>query len=150
VPGPAPKPAHQRRRRTAPAGGEWVELPAELDAPILPPLPRRKEGKWSPRTRDTWEAWRRDPATSQYTAADVRYALDTVYLIEHANRSSQASLHAEIRLRLDGLGLTAKGKRNLRWRVSPPGEVIDFPQTKPKSGRRRERLMRAVDPDEIP
>jgi hypothetical protein len=77
--GPAPKPASQRRRRNVPAGGEWVELPATVEKPILPPLPR---GKWSARTRQTWDAWRRDPATTQYTSADVAYALDTIGLIE--------------------------------------------------------------------
>jgi hypothetical protein len=30
----------------------------------------------------TLAAWRRDPATTQYTLADIAYALDTIRLIE--------------------------------------------------------------------
>jgi hypothetical protein len=132
--GPAPKRPSERRRRNAPAGGEWVELPATVEKPILPSLPR---GKWSARTRQTWDAWRRDPATTQYTPADVAYALDTIRLIE----ARADSLAGEIRLRSDGLGLTAKGKRNLRWRMAEPAEVVELPAS--KGSRRRRHLESA-------
>jgi hypothetical protein len=65
-PGPPPKDAQARRRRNRPAPGEWVDL-FPLEAPVLPELP---EGDWSDDTRKTWEAWRSDPVTAQYTAAD--------------------------------------------------------------------------------
>ena len=132
-PGPAPKQPSQRRRRNAPAGGEWIELPSTVEKPILPPLPRRSKGRWSARTRQTWDAWRRDPATAQYGPADVHYALDTIRLQEECARGRH-SLAGEIRLRMDGLGLTPKGKRNLRWRVAEPGEIVELP-----AGRARHR-----------
>jgi hypothetical protein len=113
TPGPPPKPPHQRRRYNVPAGGEWIELPATVEEPVLPPLPR---GRWSPRTRKTWEAWRQDPATTQYAPADVDYAVQTIQLVELAQAQPTAALFAEVRIRMDGLGLTAKGKRKLRWR----------------------------------
>lgn len=114
----APKPKDQRRNRTPPQRGEWVDL-EPLKSPVLPELPARAEGEeWSARARLAWSAWRADPVTSQYAPADVAYALDAIYLYE-AMTPSTAS---EVRLRMDGLGLTPKGKRDLRWRVSEEAE----------------------------
>lgn len=111
--GTGPAPAETRRRRNEPARGEWVDLPP-LEAPVLPELPELAEGEWSERSRSTWAAWRSDPVTAQWSPADVAYALDAITLYE-AMTPSNAN---EIRLRMDGLGLTPKGKRDLRWRVS--------------------------------
>jgi hypothetical protein len=140
--GPAPKQPSERRRRNVPAGGEWIELPATVEKPILPPLPRRTraEGPWSARTRETWEAWRQDPATTHYTPADVGYALSTIRLVEIAHAQPTAAWLAEIRRRMDGLGLTAKGKRYLRWRVAAPAEVVELPASR---SRRRRHLEAA-------
>jgi len=151
-PGPAPKDPRQRRRANPPAAGEWVDLP-ELTKPVLPPLPRRtkKEGPWSPRTRAMWEAWRRDPATSQFSSGDISYAVETAYLVEDFQRTRKVTLASEIRLRMDGLGLTAKGRRNLRWRFKAEGqdgEVIPI-----AAGRARRRLrdrVAATDPSADP
>lgn len=112
----APKAREQRRNKTKPARGEWVDL-QPLESPVLPELPELAgEQEWSPRSRASWEAWRRDPVTAQWSEADVEYALDTI-LMHHASFMSKAS---EIRLRMDALGLTPKGKRDLRWRL--PGD----------------------------
>ncbi|MEK6327496.1 MAG: hypothetical protein AABM66_08245 [Actinomycetota bacterium] len=138
--GPAPKQPSERRRRNPPAGGEWIELPATVEKPILPPLPRRSKGRWSTVTRATWEAWRIDPATTQYTPADISFALHTIRLVELGHAMPTAALLAEIRLRMDGLGLTAKGKRYLRWRVADPAEVVELARRKP---RKRPHLMAA-------
>lgn len=135
-PGPAPKQPWERRRRNLPAGGEWIELPQTVEKPILPPLPRR-DGPWSTQTRETWDAWRRDPATTQYTPADVAYALQTIRLVELSHAKPTAALLEQIRLRMDALGLTAKGKRYLRWRVAEPAEVVDLPA---RRSRRRRHL----------
>jgi hypothetical protein len=90
TPGPPPKGREQRRRRNAPAGGEWV-----------------------------------DP--TQWTRADTYYALDTLRLIDLNEREPRSSFAGEIRLRMGGLGLTPKGKRNLRWRMAEPAKVLDHP-----------------------
>ena len=123
TPGPPPKGPEHRRRRNVPAGGEWVDL-HPLDEPVLQPLPRREKGAWSARARETWETWRGDPATAQWTAADTHYALATLRLIDLNELEPRTSLASEIRLRLDGLGLTPKGKRNLRWRIAESAEVL--------------------------
>jgi hypothetical protein len=139
-PGPPSKQPWERRRRNAPALGEWIELPASVEKPVLPPLPRRSKGRWSARTRATWNAWRRDPPTTQYTPADVWYAIDTAYLLEQAHTRGTAALFAQVRIRMDGLGLTPKGKRYLRWRVAEPAEVVDLPASR---DRRRRHLEAA-------
>lgn len=108
--GQGPPPKDKRRRGNAPARGEWVDLGALLE-PVLPKLPR---GKWTAATKIAWESWRKDPVTSQYTVADISYALDTIRLHNEMTPSSAN----EVRLRMDALGLTPKGKRDLRWRVS--------------------------------
>jgi hypothetical protein len=145
--GPAPKPAHLRRRRNTPAGGEWVDLP-ELEGPVLPELP---EGNWSEHSVAMWEAWRADRATSQFSSADVGYALATIRIADAYHRGGPASLVGELRLRMDGLGLTPKGKRNLRWRVADAADpVVDSglerSERLSRSMASRRRRLRAVDP----
>ena len=145
MPGPAPKDPRARRRRRTPGGGEWIDL-HELEKPVLPTLPRRTkaEGPWSSRTRAMWNAWRKDPATAQYTPADISYAIETAYLVEQYQRGGKVTLASEIRLRMEGLGLNAKGRRNLRWRIAAPAEVVELHQAHAKP-RRRLRAV-AVDP----
>jgi hypothetical protein len=106
----APKAKEERRNKTPPARGEWVDL-EPLEKPVLPELP---EGEWPAETCAAWEAWRADPVTSQYSVSDVAYALDTIRL--HAAMTPASA--NEVRLRMDALGLTPKGKRDLRWRVA--------------------------------
>ena len=131
--GPAPK--ANRQRRNDPTRGEWVDLPP-LERPILPELPA---GEWSERTQTAWAAWRKDPVTGQYSDADVQAAIDLAYTYEQWVREPSAAIAAEMRQRQDRLGLNPKGKRDLRWRVTEPAEVVEI--TAPK----RERRLRAVE-----
>jgi hypothetical protein len=140
TPGPSPKDARARRRRNAPAGGEWIDL-LPLEKPILQPLD--DDDEWSERARNTWQAWREDPATSQWSPAHIAFATDTLVLVELNEREPSSSLVSEIRLRLTDLGLTPKGRRNLRWR-NAPAEVVEHPTATGHSAARRRRL-RAVD-----
>lgn len=132
MPGPAPKDASQRRRRNEPARGEWVDL-EPLSAPVLPELP---EGEWSPITVMTWAAWRQDPVTAQWSSSDVAYALDTIRLYEQMTPSSAN----EVRIRMDGLGLTPKGKRDLRWRIPASAEVVPLEAARPQRKSAAERM----------
>src|SRR5688572_24525791 len=112
--GNGPAPAETRRRANEPARGDWVTL-LPLEQPVLPVLPKRTkgEGPWPAVTRAAWSAWRKDPVTSQYSVADVAYAIDTIRL--HAEMTAKTA--GEVRLRMDALGLTPKGKRDNRWRI---------------------------------
>ena len=115
--GPAPKPKEQRRNKSAPQRGEWVDL-VPLTEPVLPELPDwpSDSGRcWHPRTLATWSAWRDDPATSQYGPAEIAAAVELAYVHDAFVRGDEKA--AEVRLRMDGLGLTSKGKRDLRWRT---------------------------------
>jgi hypothetical protein len=140
--GPAPKDPAQRRRRNAPARGEWVHL-KPLAKPVLPTLPKRGqyEGPWSARTRDAWAAWRQDPVTGTYSSADIAAAVELAWLFEAAVHGKEKT--SEVRLRMDGLGLTPKGKRDLRLRLlsenDEPAEVIPLKTA-------ALRRLRAVDP----
>ena len=109
--GPAPKPAHQRRRRNVPERGEWVDL-APLAKPVLEPAPR----DWPAGAKELWNAWRADPVTATYSPADV------LALKQLCVRFSELQ-DSEQRLRMDGLGLTPKGKRDLRLRLAPEAEA---------------------------
>lgn len=135
--GRGPAPAETRRRRNEPARGDWVDLPP-LEKPVLEPLPRLEGDElWRPQTMLTWEAWRRDPVTAMWSPADVAHALDTI-LLHNAMTTSGAN---EVRIRMDGLGLTPKGKRDLRWRIGT-AEPVAAPARKPASSasKRRARL----------
>ena len=123
--GPAPK--EGRRRRNVPARGEWVDL-APLEEPVLPSLPPLDGDEvWAASTVGMWEAWRSDPVSGQWSPADVAFALDTIRLHNLGLPSSMS----EIRLRMDSLGLTPKGKRDLRWRIggvkveAPAGRLVE-------------------------
>jgi hypothetical protein len=141
--GPAPKPSEQRRRRNKPERGEWVELPS-LEKPILPELPKRGrgEGRWHPRTVAAWAAWRDDPATTQYGPAEIMAAVELAYI--HHSYCVGDEKASEVRLRMDGLGLTPKGKRDLRWR-SPSESTTAAVENEPEGGKLAEvRRLRAV------
>lgn len=103
--GPAPKPPEQRRRYNQPAQSEWIDLPEELDKPILPAY---RPSFTIP--KEFWELWRKDTITTQYHDVDVAAAVDL---------AKQWALlpPAEQRLRYTALGVTPAGRRSLRWRT---------------------------------
>lgn len=118
--GMGPAPAESRRRSNVPARGEWVDLPP-LEAPVLEEL---AGGEWSVEALELWAAWRADPVTAEWSVADVAYARATIRMVSGGRTAPN-----EIRLRMDGLGLTPKGKRDLRWRV---GGAVEAVKPKPR------------------
>ncbi len=133
--GPAPKLPEQRSGRAVPTRGEWQDLPP-LTKPLLPCLPRRSkdEGPWSHRTRQAWESWRADWATGIYGKAEIGQAVHVAYLFEDAVRSHRMpSMWAEVRQWLDRLGLTMKGKRDLRLRLADTTAAKPAQRTAKKS-----------------
>jgi hypothetical protein len=112
--GPAPKAFEQRRNHHEPLRGEWIDL-APLQKSQLPSLPK---DEWSERTKRAWKAWSQDPATGQYGPAELQSAVDLAYVYEEWVRKGGSSIAGEIRQRLDGLGLSPKGKQERRWRVT--------------------------------
>src|SRR5882672_3647542 len=104
------KAPEQRRNRTRPGLGEWIELPNEFET-VLPAA----KPSWSPRVKRLWNGWRADSLTSQYTAADVAYIFDLADQFDELAEATQTA-------RMDRLGLTPKGRRELRWRTQQEAE----------------------------
>jgi hypothetical protein len=95
-------------RDTIPA---MPELPLKLDKDGNPELL-----EWPDYAHRAWVAWWMDPASQMWDESDVM-------LLEHALELRVAGRHtitaaAEMRQILDRLGLTQKGKRDLRWKVN--------------------------------
>ncbi len=140
--GPAPK--HSRSRSNEPARGEWRTLPSKVEKATLPNLPKRssEEGKWTPRTISTWKLLRADPATLTYGPGQIAYAIDTIYLYDEVV-TGESTKWDELRLRMDGLALTDKGKRDARLRIARD-EVSEARANRSGDPSTRER-MAAVD-----
>jgi hypothetical protein len=113
----APKPKDQRRNRTEPSRGEWVDL-GPLATPVLPELT-----ELSPRAQALYDAWRADPVTGTFGPSEVAAAVELAHLTDEFESGGDPDLKfqrvspSELRLRMDGLGLTLKGKRDLRVRL---------------------------------
>lgn len=137
----APKPKEQRRNRTEPARGEWVDLPP-LDVPVLPEV----DGL-CPRAQALYDAWRADPVTSTFGPSEVAAAVELARLHDEFESGGDPELKfqrvspSELRLRMDGLGLTLKGKRDLRVRLVSVSAEVET--ERPGAEVRR---LRAVDP----
>ena len=117
--GPAPKFPEERRNRHTPQRGEWVDL-KPLESPVLDAA----DPDWPEHVQALWEAWRSDPVTAEYSVSDLAAVRELARRYDDLKPNEQ-------RLRMDGLGLTPKGKRDLRWRiVAAPGE-----QPKPRASR---------------
>lgn len=136
--GPAPvENRAQVRTRHAPQRGEWVDLPQRNPkrSPAMPPVPR---GGWSAGTKFAWKHWWEDPASLQWSPAD-REAVRALAYLHHDVERGKSALAGEVRLRMDGLGLTQKGKRDLRWRIVSD-EVGERRQESAPAAARRQRL----------
>jgi len=130
--GPAPKDPEQRRTRHVPQRGDWVEIrPREGRPPKLP------AGDWHPRAAQSWVSWWKDPAASQWSEAQQAELVELLALADEFWRGSTVRA-PEMRQRCDGLGLTLKGKRDLRWRVAP--EEFEVPAVPVSAAERRARL----------
>lgn len=146
--GRAPKAPEDRRNRTPPQRGEWIELPASAGRKA-PALPKRGKGAghWSARTRRAWKAWWLDPVSSQWSDGDVDLVWHLLYLHESWIREPTVSAAAEIRQLRDNLGLSPKGRQDRRWRIAPVAEVAAIEKARDdRVAERRRRTIRAVDP----
>ncbi len=116
VPGPAPKPSNQLRRRNRPTH-EWLEV---LNVPFTagPDLPSRlPDGRaWPAWTRRWWGVVSSMPHCSTWSASDWEFAFDTAALKAQFLIAGNAASAAEIRNRERVLGTTADYRRGLRIR----------------------------------
>lgn len=143
--GPAPKPASQRRNTSKPMRGEWIDLPA-ISKPVLPaspPVRAKGAGGWSAKSRRLWAAVRADPASAAFGPAELS-ALEQLMDVHEEWARGRWSLAAELRQRMDGLGLTPMGKRALRWR-QPLEPHYEGPPAVDELAPRRRRRVAAVE-----
>lgn len=114
--GKEPKNPEERRRRNVPTRGEWVDLPKSN--PEKPPAPAND---WHPHTKTAWNSWWADPASLMWGPADQDTVRELARLHDRMESMEGtrglSSMASEVRQRKDGLGLSEKGKRDLRWRV---------------------------------
>ena len=151
--GPAPKPASQRRRRNAPTH-QGVTLPTTR-AGAVPKMPAPQsilgaDGKiikvpYCQDAKEAWKRWWRDGVATQWSDADFTALTRAIRLFnEWAMGGRRQGLDSELRLTLDGLGLTPKGRLQLRWRYADDGE-LDAPGTVTSIRAARSARARADD-----
>src|SRR3954467_3259372 len=109
---PVPKPKEQRINRHPPRAGEWVDIDPP-DERQLPELEDTDDHQWTARQRTMWEGWAWSAEATQWNTADVLYALELLTMMDN----TPVALMSEVRIRLTSLGLSPKGKRDLRWRI---------------------------------
>lgn len=125
--GVAAKLPEERRRRNIPERGEWLDL-EPLKAPVLPVAKRH----WSRSAKFMWRAWRQDPVTGQYGPTEIATVTELAERYDSLKPEEQ-------RIRMDGLGLSLKGKQDRRWRLVANAQ--GQPTAKPPAKVRKLRVV---------
>lgn len=128
--GQGPAPRQNRQRKQTPQLGDWVRL-APMAEPVIPELDEFESPDpdlpWPLRTRILWASWREDPVTQTWNAGDLAFAVDAIYL----HGTSADAKASEIRIRMESLGLTPKGRRDGRWLLPDEEEPVRSPSADP-------------------
>lgn len=138
MPGPAPKPAAQRRRRNTVAGART--LAAVPDQVKVPPLPKHLS---HPMTKAWWKDIWASPMAPEFDPSDLHglYLLaDLVncYWNEEASRGmTKKELAAEIRLQRQCFGLSPIDRRRLQWEIERGDQASEATQRRRTARRPR-------------
>lgn len=113
--GPAPK--KERRRRNAPARGDWQAAPGVgwQHGEIPPPPTKIRKG-----AREAWATWFRAWYAAFWTP-DMLPGLRIVARLYDAVDRGEYQRAGELRLQMDLYGMTAKGQADRRWQ--PPADA---------------------------
>lgn len=129
--GPTPKDRAIRQRTNRPVRGEWITLPDGTYRGPRPTLPRLKGGLLAS-TKEAWEAWWSSPMAHAWGRAQWPKLVRAIALADEVTRRQNrremaglSSLLAELRQLEDSLGLSEKGRRDLRWHM--PDDEGDTP-----------------------
>jgi len=115
MPGPAPKPDDQRRRRNTPTF-DWTLLPGEGRSKPAPDLPANRE--WCDASRSEWAYWWSTPqATAWDQSGHSLHRWITLLDMVLANQEAPVSLHAQILALEDRHGFSPAAMLKLRWRI---------------------------------
>lgn len=137
----ARKPDGERVRRAEPIH-PWVDLPKSGRPGRPPAVP-----KWATLTAvaKQWWAWAwKLPEATQWHDAEVASVVRRAELESSWQETGDAKFLAEMRHLENALGMTAKARRDLRWRIVD-GETIVEQNGKPADelARRRRRVLDA-------
>jgi hypothetical protein len=127
VSGPAPK--QTRRRRTAPALGEWQAAPGI--GWQHGPIPEPPDGMLAA-SREAWTTWMQSWFASHWTKADLPGLLIVITAYDAVKRQNPAKandLTALLRA-MDNYGITPAGQQSRRWQA-PKDEEPAAPATVP-------------------
>ena len=109
MPGPAPK--KTRRRRNTPARGEWQEAVATgWQHGEIPRPPSGLEDA----SIQAWETWFKAWFASYWTPNDLPGLRQLIRLYDQVERN-EFQRAAELRMEMDGYGITPRGQMVLRW-----------------------------------
>lgn len=113
---PGPAPAANRRRRNAPARGDWSQDEAlgwqhgEVPAP-----PKGLNAA----AKDTWSTWMGSWFAAHWEPADLPALTIVIKLYARAwSGRATSSERSELRQLMDSYGITPKGQQDRRW--APP------------------------------
>jgi hypothetical protein len=117
MPAQPPKDPRQRRRRNAPARGEWQASPGVgwQHGPIPAPPDGLVEA-----SHDAWETWFRAWFAAHRHPGDLPGLRLMISLFDRVERGgAKAADHSELRLWLDSYGISLKGQADRRWQRPP-------------------------------
>lgn len=143
MPGPAPKPASQRRRVNKTTGRRT--LPAKAPRRRAPALGTRRPA-WLMATRAWWATIWASPMSTTWIAADVPALKRLAVLVELVGRGQvSATLLAEIRQLEDRFGLSPLARRKLEWEIEQGREAeTEAAAQKAEEASEEGRWLRAV------
>ena len=123
MPGPVPKPDGQRARRNV-SELAWTDLPAVGRSG---PVPKPPAGSgWSARGKAWWkDAWGTPSATQWGDRGDYWSAVRRAELEDAWGSTKDPKYLPEMRHLEAALGLTAKARKELRWRIVAEGVVVE-------------------------
>lgn len=132
--GKGPPPSANRRRRNAPARGDWKPSPGVgwQHKPFpKPPTGLEKEAL------DTWSTWFKAWFAAHWMPEDLpvlRQIIKLYDLVERAGIKASTADRTELRQLMDNYGITKKGQQDRRW--TPPKQD-ELPAAKPPGPRTR-------------
>lgn len=135
---PSERLSRERDQKRREAEQTVVQHDDEVRGPDLP-----DEFAWCSRTRQWWDLWRRSPQAQAFIDTDWDFLLDTA-MLHHEFWSGNASVAAELRLRVAKYGATPEDRARLRMQVAPQ-DAKPAAEPRPTSSTRRSRLLKVVD-----
>lgn len=119
----ARKPDDQRIRRNQP-DIPWVDLPVEGRAGVVPKVPAG--AGWSARAKAWWkDAWATPSASQWVDRGDFWSAVRRAELEDAWGSTKDPKYLTEMRHLDTTLGLTAKARKELRWRIVDGGTIVE-------------------------